>query len=683
MADDRDTIRPVSYTPRRQESPGPRRLSPLQMILALALIGVGLTLWFMFTAKSVRIELDPGNAQADVGGLSFALGDVWLLREGRYPLHAQAPGYYPLQTEFEVGPGRNQTHQFTLTPLPGRVTFESTPPGATVTINGKVLGTTPTQPLDVEAGSKEVGFTLDRYQPLTLTAEITGRQQAQTVAATLRPDWADVSVSSVPTGAEIFIDDAPTGARTPAVVQIPSGEHELRLKAAGHKSYRQRLLVAAEEQRTLPEVTLERADSVLVIETQPAGAGITLNGRFQGQSPVELAVRSGVSYRVQAFADGYEPGERSVSLSAGAEQTLRIALERLTGTLVVRSQPEDAELLVDGAPRGAANQSLTLPVGTHRVEIRKAGYAGYSTQITPRDGLTQELKVRLLTLEEARLAALKPLVTTSQGQELVLLQPGPFTMGASRRQPGRRANETLHEVTLRRLFYLGTREVTNAEFRAFASGHDSGKFQDYSLNDDDQPVVNLSWTDAALYCNWLSDQDGLPRFYDTEFGKVTGINPRATGYRLPTEAEWAWSARQVDVSSDGEPLRFPWGGNLPPPDRHGNYADRSAVNLVGRIIFGYNDNYIVAAPVATYPPTSKGLYDLSGNVAEWVNDFYEIPSTDAVTDPLGPAQGEYHVIRGSSWMHGTITELRLAFRDYGSDGRQDVGFRIARFAEAD
>ena len=100
-----------------------------------------------------------------------------------------------------------------------------------------------------------------------------------------------------------------------------------------------------------------------------------------------------------------------------------------------------------------------------------------------------------------------------------------------------------------------------------------------------------------------------------------------------------------------------------------------------QVIFGYNDNYGVSAPVGTFQPNAHGLYDLGGNVAEWTQDWYEIPSQQTVKDHLGPSTGEYKVIRGASWMHGTITELRLSFRDYGIEGRNDVGFRIARYAE--
>lgn len=678
-ADDEAVIRPVGYQPREEIRESRFRLSRAQMVTVAILVPTLLIVWFLFTAKSVRLTFEPEVESVSVsGGPSITLGGIYLLRQGDYQVQASAPGYYDLDAPLAIGEDRNQLHHFQLSKLPGRVSFETDPPGAEVAIDGIISGTTPTVPAEVPAGSRQITFSAPRYQPLALVVDVEGMNREQTVSGTLTPNWADVTVSTDPAGAAIFLDNEPTGATTPATIEALAGEHEIRVKLAGHREHRQRILVAAEEQVTLPTFTLKQADGLINVVTQPAGAGVTLNGAFQGESPLELAVRSGARYRIQVFKAGYQSAERAVSLEAGEERELSIGLSRQMGDVLVTVDPPEAEIYVNGQRRGSSTTTLSLPTVAHDLSVRLPGYAGYETSITPKAGLVQEVKVRLLTLEEARLAALKPRIRTQVGQELVLVKPEPFTMGASRRQPGRRANETLREVQMQRFFYISTQEVTNAQFMAWASGHVSGEFEDQELGKPEQPVVNVSWQEAALYCNWLSDRDKLPRFYLTAGGQITGINAQATGYRLPTEAEWAYSVRQVSAE---EPLRFPWGGNLPPPDRHGNYADRSAAHLVGRIIFGYNDNYIASAPVGTYAANELGLYDMSGNVAEWVNDFYEIPSADAVVDPLGPDSGEYRVIRGSSWMHGTITDLRISFRDYGLEGRQDLGFRIARFAE--
>ena len=97
--------------------------------------------------------------------------------------------------------------------------------------------------------------------------------------------------------------------------------------------------------------------------------------------------------------------------------------------------------------------------------------------------------------------------------EMRLVQPGSLRMGAPRREQGRRANETERDVRLTRPFYIGVREVTNTQFRAFRPQHTSGAEKYQVLAGGDHPAVMLSWEDAAAYCNWLSDQEGLPRAY--------------------------------------------------------------------------------------------------------------------------------------------------------------------------
>ena len=679
QADGDPVIRPVRYRPATAGPERRRRITPLQgLLLGLAALAAAVLI-FLFTARSVEFQFTPQASQIGLsGGPSFAFGEIHLLLQQRYRLLAEAEGHYPLELPLDVGPERNQSFAFEFVPLPGLVTVETDPDGASLAVDGRPLGATPLADLSIEAGTRLFRFTHPRYQPLELEVAVEGQNRPQRVDEALLPNWGDIDFATEPAGALVFVDGADTGIRTNAVVPILAGEHDIRLALPGHKSHRQRILVAAREQRTMPTVRLQQADGALIVHTRPGRAGVTVDGQYQGEAPVSIALQSGRTYEVQAFKGGFAPESARVRLKSGEERGLTLTLTQLTGRLIVQADPSEARLFIDGRAAGTANQALELPVRPHRVEIRLDGYAGYTREIQPRSGLTQELKVKLLTLEEARLAALKPVIVTARGQRLKLFEPGPITLGASRREPGRRANETLREVDLSRLFYLGVHEVTNAQFKAFASGHDSGSYEDQRLDKDDQPVVEVSWHDAALYCNWLSAQDGLPPFYASEFGKVVASNPRSTGYRLPAEAEWAWAARQVPGTA--ELLRFPWGPALPPPARHGNYADRAASHMVGRIIFGYTDNYAVSAPVGIFPANARGLHDLGGNVAEWTHDFYKHPP-DPGTGPLGPAEGEYHVIRGSSWMHGTTTDLRLSFRDYGIDGRRDVGFRIARFAE--
>ncbi len=96
-------------------------------------------------------------------------------------------------------------------------------------------------------------------------------------------------------------------------------------------------------------------------------------------------------------------------------------------------------------------------------------------------------------------------------------------MGASRRVRGRRANETLRDVSLTRLYYIGTHEVTNTRFQAFDGKHSSGTAFKVRLDDPDAPVVNVSWDGATRYCNWLSQQEGLPLAYTEVDGKMKRV----------------------------------------------------------------------------------------------------------------------------------------------------------------
>ena len=678
-----EPITPVDFTP--VEGPLKRqRFRPRvgHYLLTVALLCFALAGWFVLSARSVFIDVSPIASEVDIsGGLALRIGPRFLVLPGEVHLEISAPGYYDYSGPLRISEESSQSYRHELLPLPGYLNLTSTPAGATAYLDGEEVGTTPLENVELAAGEHTLALSLARYQSLERLIDMEGREIEQDLELQLTPDWATYRFTSEPANATVFVNDEAIGS-TPLETEILSGEHELRIKLPAHKEVSQRLEVAALQDRNLPTFTLEAADGLVYLRSSPDDAGVLLNGDYRGQTPLEIVVTPEQNHQLTFFRNGYQQTTRDLRVAADEEQVVEVTLPPVTHPVTIVTEPQDAELYVNGEYRGSANQQIDLLATLQTLEIRKAGYAPFETEFTARPGLEQRLDVELITLEQQRINNIETVITTAAGQRLRLLYPATFTMGASRREAGRQANEVLREVTLTRPFYIAEREVTNAQFQRFDSEHSSGVVQSHTLSNNNQPVVKVSWQQAALFCNWLSEQEGLEPFYVVESGEVNGINPDSTGYRLPTEAEWAWSAR---VAGDPENLlKFPWGNELPPPDDHGNYADLSAASILSRLISNYDDGHIVTAPVGSFPANLQGLYDMGGNVAEWVHDYYGTSGQlggQTAHDPLGPERGNYHVIRGSSWAHGTITELRLSFRDYGSDGRDDLGFRIARYLE--
>lgn len=677
-----DPIVPIDFTPNSEESRAfSYQFRWLHVFVSAFLLVSALAAWFVLTARSVFVEVEPITAEISIdSGMSFRLGQRYLMRTGSYQISLRNEGYHDTVTRLLVGEEQAQTHTFELRKLPGIVSFDSTDiSDARVRIDGVDVGQTPLTGVAVEAGEHQLSISKDRYLDFGETIVIEGRSVEQSFSAELEPAWATVSVNTSPSGADVLVDGELVGV-TPLNAEIIQGQRELVLKLAGHKAWQEEFDVLAGDDFSVPLVELEPADGLLFIQSNPTAASVTIGGEFKGLTPLEVALPPGDNHQLTFFKNGYNSNTVSVRTQADEERDINVELEPILMTVSVRAQPADAELYVDGQLRGLANQTIELMAASQQIEIRKAGYVPYSTEFTSRPGLEQVINVSLKSLEQARLEQIKPVITTAAGQNLKLFYPGSFTMGASRREAGRRPNENLRDIKLERPFYLGVREVTNAEYRLFDEEHSSGTLQGLTLDNEAQPVVRITWTQAALYCNWLSDQESLPHFYQVSGDEVVGFDPTSTGYRLPSEAEWAWSAR---TDGSGNQLKYSWGEDLPPTENAGNFADVTAQSYLGEILFDYNDGHFATAPVASFDANYHGLYDLAGNVSEWVHDFYgAVGSTGGVeVDPLGPTEGQFHTIRGSSWAHGTITELRLSFRDFGEDVRDDVGFRVARYLE--
>jgi len=659
-------------------------VSPAQIGLFVAAAVVAALLFFLFTARSLTLNIAAeSETTISLGGVHWSFGDRLLIRAGDYDLTVAAEGYHPYQQTITVTDADTQQLDIRLAPLPGRVEITTVPAGAALMLDDLPLGAAPSEALSLEAGSYVLTATLDRYQQWQGRIDVVGRNQSQQVNIALVPDWAQIRFTSLPTSVMASVDGQPVEV-TPDGISVLSGEHELTLSAPGFVPKTVPLMIVAGVDQNLGAITLAPADATLTLTSIPAGAGVTVDGSYTGLTPLTVALAPGAPHALKISRAGYQTQTVTVTLSRGQTANRAVTLSPELGEVRFAISPADAELLINGEVIGTGSQTLSLPAVQQQVEVRLAGYAGYGTRVLPKPGLPQQISVTLLTEAAARKAAMTPTITTPLGQTLVLVDPAsetqnPFTMGASRRDPGRRSNEVEHPVELKRAFYIATLETTNAQFRQFEATHDSGSIESYSLDRDHQPVAGISWQQAASFCNWLSRREGLTPFYRENQGVIVGFNPSSTGYRLPSEAEWAFAARV-----EGEALRrFAWGDDFPPDAVVTNVADNTSALVTGRILNGYTDQFVVSAPVGSFPPNHRGLHDMGGNVAEWVHDGYQIPSANAelAIDPLGTQRADNYTIRGGSWALSRLSELRLTFRDYGERGRDDLGFRIARYAE--
>jgi len=661
----------------------PRRRRIATGILLSVFIALVLAAGFVFLATSVSVQVEPTPDRLAIDGLvpGFEVGGRLLLIPGEYRIRASKVGYRPLDTRVDIAGSEHQALAFTLHKLPGLISFAVSPDVvATVSMDDEVLGRTPLEDVEIPPGEHAFTVQADRYAPTSRQFEVRGLGERQSFEVTLSPLWAPISIDSRPAGARVLLDGTSIG-ETPLQADVLEGTYKLILERDGFDSLSSTLHVVANEPQALPEFILVESDGLVSVDTTPSGASVTVAGKFLGRTPLELSLAPRKPHSLKIAKTGYEIMERQITVDPASRETLSFNLSPLYGTVFISSLPVDAELLVDGKPHGPATGRVKLTTRPHRLEIKKAGYESFTTTVTPRAGVSQRISATLKTIAQAKVAARKPVISTGDGQTLRLLEPTRFQMGASRREQGRRSNESQRLVAITRPYYLSVNEVSNAAYRRFKSDHVSGALRGNTLDDPKQPVAQVTWEDAARYLNWLSARDSLPLAYKQQGQSFVPVQPPNTGYRLPTEAEWAYAARYAGAPTA---LKYSWGSTYPPTGSAGNFADTSASTLLPNTLSDYGDGYPVSAPVGSFAPTGPGFFDLGGNVAEWCQDYYAVypnAANTVVTDPAGPVAGRHHVVRGSSWRHAGVSELRLSYRDYSDKARNDLGFRIARYAQ--
>lgn len=681
---DTSTIQPASFTPASDQRVQTTPIAKIKIIGAVLLVATLLCVGFLLTAKTIIIELQPTSTFELTGRFFVRFGDHILIRPGTVSLHAEKQGYKPLRKDLVINKEAEQKFLLAFEKMPGSLKLITEPKViGEVFLNDQSFGTNEKIITDIPAGSQTLRFKSKRYLEVTKTIDVAGMNQQQDLTLNLTPAWAEITINSNPAGAEVLIDGKSV-ATTPASIEILQGDREISIKKDNFQSWQGQFSFVAGDTLELPAIKLSKLAGRVTIASQPSDAGVTINNVYRGQTPLQLDLPEG-QQRIELFKEGYKNALRVINLGKHSSRDLSLKLDPALGAITISATPSSALIYIDERLMGRAGKQLTLPAKDYRLRVESDGYVSQEKTISVRAGKNGQINLTLLTEEAHAWQAIPDTLNTEAGPFKLFKVNQTFTMGASRREQGRRANESQRKIKLDRAFYLGRYEISNKQYRLFNRMHSSSHSKSVSLNLDPQPVVNISWQDAARYCNWLSEREGLAPAYQFEEGKYIGSDLSGIGYRLPTEAEWAWAARFDSKKGAGTASmkKYPWGHQLPPAANSGNYADRSGASQLGRIQADYNDGHPVSAPIGQFTANDKGLFDLGGNVAEWIHDYYGIASglsRKLEINPAGPKTGDHHVIRGSSWRHGSRADLRLSFRDYGQKSRSDLGFRIARYA---
>jgi formylglycine-generating enzyme required for sulfatase activity len=254
---------------------------------------------------------------------------------------------------------------------------------------------------------------------------------------------------------------------------------------------------------------------------------------------------------------------------------------------------------------------------------------------------------------------------------MVRIKGGAFHMGDVFDDNAYKDEKPVHRVTLSD-FYLATHELTFAEYEAFCRATGQPQPDPNGWGRGRRPVIDVSWYDALLYCNWRSRREGLKEVYLIDGAKVTP-DWNANGYRLPTEAEWEYAARE-----GGGPRRFGDGRNTADPARINFDASADGKQLYSIV----GDFRAKTIPVGSLKaPNALGLHDMSGNVWEWCWDGYGAYSPDDQQNPRGPDDASDRVIRGGAWSRRPAG-VRTTYRLYANPFERFnvVGIRLARSA---
>ena len=416
---------------------------------------------------------------------------------------------------------------------------------------------------------------------------------------------------------------------------------------------------------TKPMSIIEQKKQALIIKYSPSSATVLVDNKMvRGTNGVAKVVLPVGQHSYIVASDGYESEEGTVKLKAAAPSNLQITLSKETNTISTSTNDVATQHIVsnqivkfsgkvvdiNGQPvigavveeTGTKNISVTDIDGNFIIKAKSSSITVTVTFLgcVPKQvKLTEGTKEEITLIEESyknqpSLSASTVTIPVKDGVsiEMIKVEAGTFMMGATPEMEIPDDDEKpVHQVTLTNDYYIGKYEVTQALWQTVMESNPS------SFKGNNLPVEQVSWNDCQEF-----------------IGKLNSITGRK--FRLPTEAEWEYAARGGRKS-----LKYQYSGG----------------NAISEVAWYTNNSGINTHPVGMKQANELGLYDMTGNVWEWCQDYYGQYIGRPQVNPLGDLKGTFRVFRGGSWLF-EAAYCRVAYRAGGAPDyhRNHLGFRL-------
>ena len=517
--------------------------------------------------------------------------------------------------------GENVSVEKKLRPAYGYLNVTSSPEsGAIVYIDGKKVGVTPFLTDKLASGEHKVRVMKEMYSAIEKTFTVTDGNTTQ-AQMTMSANFVNVTVTT-DSESDIYVDNELKGKGSWSG-RLGEGNHAFEARKASHRNSVENIKLALGKNENIVIPNPTPIYGTIDISTNPIGANIIIDGKNFGTTPRVLTNVLIGTHELRLEKSGCASVAKTITLDEKNKLTISEKLQ--TGREIAISTDKNGDqIYVDGYYIGTSPMTTTLSFGEHNIKAVRDGKETSKKITVAQTG--GDTSVQLAFSES------KTFTVNGITFEMIAVKGGTFTMGCTSEQGGDCDSDEkpTHSVTLSD-YYIGKFEVTQKLWKAVMRTNPS------YFKGDNLPVEYVSWNDALEFIRKLNQK--------------TGQN-----FRLPTEAEWEYAAR---------------GGNK---SRGYKY---SGSNNIGDVAWCAEYSGSKTHPVGTKSPNELGIYDMSGNVWEWCQDWYESYSSGSQTNPTGPSTGSHRVLRGGSW-NGTAWICRVSDRDGNNPGDRDFnfGFRL-------